>query len=153
MPFSLNYSPFARISDLSRTVWKLLPCGYLEIKEFEFAQGKTEPDVDTTLYQMGISESAYIYVRGRQSLMHENGSIGKSFNILYGAGVEDSWDMGLVAGGRIKQTILKNSNPRAWNKTALKKINIQMINSVAFKAITGLVPPMPTISFEDFHKD
>ena len=65
---------------------------------------------------------------------------------------QDSWDMGLAAGGRIKQTIPKDPNPRAWNKTAMKMINIQMVNSVAFEAITGLVPPMPTISFEDYAK-
>ena len=149
--FNLNCSPFARISDLSQTVQQLLPENRLVvIEEFEFPQGKTKPYVDTTLHQMGISESARVYVRGTTVT-----TISGMLSSVYDAGhkvVEESWDMVLAAGGGIKQTIVNDPNPRVWNKAAMKIVNIQMVNSVAFEAITGLVPPMPTFSIEDYTK-
>ena len=174
VPFNLNCFPFARISDLSPIVRQLLPKCHLRMAELEFSPSKTGRDVDPTLYQMGISESARVYVRGTQLFSQASYyNIMNSFNNTnsfnnansfnntncfqtgssqHGARMEDSWYMGLAAGGRIKEIIFKDSNPRAWNKAAMKMVNIQMVNSVAFEAITGLVSPMPTISFEDYAK-
>jgi len=152
VPFNLNCSPFARIRDLSQALRPLLHKrgSHLRIKEVEFAQSKIKPDIDTTLYQLGISESVRVYVSGTTARARLTGGGGAGLHTS--ESTMESWGMGLAAGGRIKQTIEKDPNPRAWNKAGMKMVNIQMVNSVAFEAITGLVPPMPTISFEDYTK-
>jgi hypothetical protein len=58
--------------------------------------------------------------------------------------------LSLAAGAILEQKVYKDNNPRLWNWDAAAVINIQIINSVAFKSVTGLSPPIPAISFEEY---
>ncbi|KAG0637416.1 hypothetical protein HOY80DRAFT_269585 [Tuber brumale] len=146
VPFNLNCSPFVRIRDLSRAVQRMISGDWI-VQVLEFPKGKFESDMAKTLHQIGISESVRVHVRGIRVTELRCGGAG--VRRKEGSG---GWDMGLAAGGRIKQTITKDLDPRVWNKADMKMVNIQMVNSVAFEAITGLAPPMPTVSFEDYAK-
>jgi hypothetical protein len=62
-----------------------------------------------------------------------------------------SWEMALGAGGNLGQSIEKTTNERLWDWGAAKLINIQILNSVAFKEFTGVAPVTP-ISFREYVK-
>ena len=66
----------------------------------------------------------------------------------YSADDGPSWEMALGAGGNLGQSIEKTKDERLWDWGASKLINIQILNSVAFKAFTGLSPVTP-ISFRE----
>ncbi|KAK4168212.1 hypothetical protein QBC43DRAFT_366701 [Cladorrhinum sp. PSN259] len=55
------------------------------------------------------------------------------------------WAMGLAAGSRIRQPILRDpSAPSAWCRPRATVLSVQILNSVAFEALTGmLAPPTP----------
>ncbi|KAF2404527.1 hypothetical protein EJ06DRAFT_207924 [Trichodelitschia bisporula] len=56
-----------------------------------------------------------------------------------------AWDMGIAAGGRLAQRILADPAPqRSWAVPLTTLVNIQILNSVAFESLTGmLAPPTP----------
>jgi hypothetical protein len=60
------------------------------------------------------------------------------------------WDMGLAAGGNTRQEICQDEDPRIWNWRAAKTVNIQILNSVSFHAITGIYPPASPVSFKHY---
>ena len=60
-----------------------------------------------------------------------------------------SWEMTLGAGGNLGQNIEKTEDKRLWDWGASKLINIQILNSVAFKEFTGASPVTP-ISFREY---
>lgn len=62
---------------------------------------------------------------------------------------DPSWEMALGAGGNLGQSIEKTKDDRLWDWGASKLFNIQILNSVAFKAFTGLSPVTP-ISFREY---
>ncbi|KAH8747812.1 hypothetical protein F5882DRAFT_490994, partial [Hyaloscypha sp. PMI_1271] len=62
------------------------------------------------------------------------------------------WDMGLAPGGEIKQAVVPDSEPLEWNWVRARLVNVQIINSVVFEAVTGIAPPPPPISFKDYLK-
>jgi hypothetical protein len=55
--------------------------------------------------------------------------------------------MGVAMGGRIKQAVVEDEEPDIWNWKAARTVNIQIINAVAFRAVTGLSPPISPLSF------
>ena len=59
--------------------------------------------------------------------------------------IVSGWDMGVAMGGRIKQTIMEDEGRGVWNWDATRTVNIQIISSVAFQAVTGLAPPISPI--------
>ena len=60
---------------------------------------------------------------------------------LYGGG-PDNAEMGIAAGGLIKQSILEDTNdPGIWEVNNGTIFNLQILNSAAFEAITGEAPP------------
>lgn len=64
---------------------------------------------------------------------------------------EESHMMSMAAGGTIKQSISEDKNdPRLWNIDKVKLINVQIVNSVRFEEITGIVMPVTPISFETY---
>ncbi|KAH7261576.1 hypothetical protein BKA59DRAFT_461553 [Fusarium tricinctum] len=56
----------------------------------------------------------------------------------------------LGGGGTVIQDIHKDKTPRLWNWDVSQVINIQILNAVAFKSVTGINPPIPAISFEEY---
>ena len=59
--------------------------------------------------------------------------------------------MGIAAGGNIKQQILKDPYGfESWNTVNKQKIQIHLINSLAYKAITGLNPPRSPITIAEY---
>lgn len=57
--------------------------------------------------------------------------------------LRDGWEMSLGAGGKLQQCIKKTVDPGLWNWTASCFINIQIMNSVAFRDLTGISPICP----------
>jgi hypothetical protein len=62
---------------------------------------------------------------------------------------EPNWEMALGAGGNLGQSIEKTQDERLWDWRASKLVNIQILNSVAFKEFTGASPVTP-ISFREY---
>ncbi|PGG98055.1 hypothetical protein GX51_07029 [Blastomyces parvus] len=65
---------------------------------------------------------------------------------LRGGGVapcpEDTRDMGIAAGGKIKQSIHKDHyDPDSWDRSSTTTFNVQMLNAAVFKKIIGISPP------------
>ncbi len=60
-----------------------------------------------------------------------------------------NWEMALGAGGNLGQSIEKTKDGRLWDWGASKLINIQILNSVAFREFTGASPVTP-ISFREY---
>jgi hypothetical protein len=56
-------------------------------------------------------------------------------------------EMGIAAGGLIKQTIVNdNNNPTIWDTGNGTIFNVQILNSAAFEAITGKAPPKTPVT-------
>ena len=53
--------------------------------------------------------------------------------------------MGIAAGGRIKQTIVRDTSTRKWDPSQTVVFNVQILNTAHFRAVTGRVPPEPPI--------
>ena len=62
-----------------------------------------------------------------------------------------SWEMAVGAGGNLGQSVEKTRDKWLWDWGASKVINIQILNSVAFKEFTGASPVTP-ISFREYVK-
>ena len=59
-----------------------------------------------------------------------------------GGGPPAKIEMGVAAGGLIHQSIEKDTHsPNIWRQNDTVTINVQIVNSQAFQAITGTVPP------------
>jgi len=57
---------------------------------------------------------------------------------------EDALDMGLGAGGRIRQEIYQDGRPvDAWDSSATSRCFVHLCNSVVWQQITGQKPPHP----------
>jgi hypothetical protein len=64
--------------------------------------------------------------------------------------VVKGWDMGLAAGGRIRNPIQLDSNPSVWNWKRARIFNIQILNSVAFEEVTGIKPSPAPILIKEY---
>ncbi|KAH0541467.1 hypothetical protein FGG08_004077 [Glutinoglossum americanum] len=58
--------------------------------------------------------------------------------------------LALGAGGAVRQDILEDRGCRMWGWDAVRVVNIQVLNAAAFKSVTGINPPIPAISFEEY---
>lgn len=55
--------------------------------------------------------------------------------------------MGLAAGSRLRQAILRDPfGPAAWSKDRATLLSVQILNSVAFEALTGMLAPASTVT-------
>jgi hypothetical protein len=61
--------------------------------------------------------------------------------------------MGIAAGGRIKQQILRDTyGVETWDPNRRRTLKIHMVNSVVYKSITGQDPPPSPISAEQYQQ-
>jgi hypothetical protein len=60
--------------------------------------------------------------------------------------VPPGMEMGIAAGGLIKQTIVQDDRKYEWDYTQTKVFNVQVLNSQHFQHVTGLIPPDPCIN-------
>src|SRR5436853_7917209 len=66
---------------------------------------------------------------------------------------EASMNMTIGAGGSIKQSIKKDKyDPRIWDTSNAKLINIQLVNSTAFELITGQLAPRTPVTYKTYAK-
>ena len=64
-----------------------------------------------------------------------------------------NWDMGIAAGSQIMQYIQPDTRPRCeWNPALARVLNIQILNSVAFEACTGMLTPQTPIDTGSYNK-
>lgn len=60
-------------------------------------------------------------------------------------------EMGIAAGGLIKQTILTDNNdPEIWDTDSGAIFNVQILNSTLFQSVTGRVPPSTPITAQEY---
>lgn len=60
-------------------------------------------------------------------------------------------EMGIAAGGLIKQTIVKDENdPTIWDTDNGIIFNVQILNSSAFEAVTGKAPPKTPVTAKTY---
>jgi hypothetical protein len=60
--------------------------------------------------------------------------------------------MSIGAGGLIKQSIVRDTGDLEWLKSETKTVNIQIVNSGEFRAITSRQPPEPPIDIETYEQ-
>lgn len=61
--------------------------------------------------------------------------------------------MGIAAGGAIKQQIQKDTyGSDSWNPEKKRKLTIHLVNSMAYKAITGFEPPPSPITLSEYQQ-
>jgi hypothetical protein len=60
----------------------------------------------------------------------------------------DAWDMALTPVGKVKQNIRVDTVPEEWDYSQTRVLNIQMLDSVTFEAVTGLKCPKSPITAE-----
>jgi hypothetical protein len=59
--------------------------------------------------------------------------------------------MGIAAGGLIKQSIIEDkNNSNIWESDNGIIFNVQILNSAAFKAVTGMTPPETTVTAKTY---
>jgi hypothetical protein len=64
---------------------------------------------------------------------------------------ESSLALTVAAGGSIKQTIVEDRHdPRIWDVSSAKPINVQLVNSAAFELITGLATPKTPVTYKTY---
>ncbi|KAM7187279.1 hypothetical protein V8F20_011034 [Naviculisporaceae sp. PSN 640] len=66
---------------------------------------------------------------------------------------QTGWAMGLAAGSKIHQAILADPfSPIAWRKDRATMLSVQILNSVAFESLTGMLAPSTPITPEMYIK-
>lgn len=66
---------------------------------------------------------------------------------LRGGCQEGQSEIGLAAGGLVHQTIVKDSNdPYIWEPDSGTILNVQILNSLHFREVTGMEPPASPIT-------
>lgn len=69
---------------------------------------------------------------------------------LRGGGLVEP-EMGIAAGGLIKQTIIKDNNdPTIWDTGNGTIFNVQILNSTAFEVVTGKAPPETPVTAKTY---
>jgi hypothetical protein len=59
----------------------------------------------------------------------------------------ENWSMGIAAGGRIKQMIIADPyGIDSWDRSRKRVLTIHLVNSLAYKIITGKAPPLPPVT-------
>jgi hypothetical protein len=69
----------------------------------------------------------------------------RQWDVLAGTQQEPQIEMGLAAGGKIKQAIVKDSGKHNWNHSQKRWFNVQILNSASFSRVTGLPTPLTPI--------
>lgn len=67
--------------------------------------------------------------------------------------LRDQEKMGIAAGGRIKQSIVRDTTaPTFWDGARTTTVDMHIVNSTAFKQITGMDPPETPITAKTYEK-
>jgi len=103
-------------------------------------------DDDTLIGDLNLTspQKIGIKVKVNERMIGAGGSAGSASK---SGKIAPGWDMGIAVGGTIKQAITEDKSPHFWNWKAARTVNIQIINTVAFQAVTGLSPPLSQLSF------
>jgi hypothetical protein len=66
-------------------------------------------------------------------------------------GSNAEWTMGIAAGGQIEQLVYPDPNMVwDWNRNVTSVISIQILNSIAFESITGMLTPPSPITLQSY---
>jgi hypothetical protein len=143
-----EYSPFLGVNDFAKLIAELL-----EVEEVVMFLNDGRDIKRPPTYQALHEVIANGSVLTCQGYVLEP-LIGFSRHLVPGKQIhpkkELRWDMGLVPGGGIRQEIVPDPDPLEWNWTRARLVNIQLLNSVIFKSMTGIHPPSPPISYKDY---
>jgi hypothetical protein len=60
--------------------------------------------------------------------------------------------MALASGGELRQSVKRDPIHDHWNWEVFRLVNIQILNTVASEAVTGLAAPPSPIFFEEYSK-
>lgn len=143
-----EYSPFLGVNDFANLTAKLL--AVTEVVVF-FGDGRElqRPPTYVALHEI-IEDGTVLKCQG-YTLLHMD-----TFGISPRPETQDQpkeklqWEMGVVPGGEIKQAIVPDPIPLEWNWKRARFVNIQILNSVSFEALTDICPPPPPIAYKDY---
>jgi hypothetical protein len=89
-------------------------------------------------------------VNDEEPLLIEEENRRKGIEILYQTGEDE---MGIAAGGSIKQQIQKDTyGIESWCPERKRSLTIHLVNSLAYKAITGVEPPSTPITAAEYQR-
>ncbi|PVH83912.1 hypothetical protein DL98DRAFT_90748 [Cadophora sp. DSE1049] len=147
---SFSCSPFARMSDIRKFFRERLEFAKIGRRDLKFTIGELSVgrDDDTLIKDLKFQGPQKItnlvilaYNDGDMLLGASGGGSREPAKVVPG------WDMGVSMGGRLKQLVLEDKSSGIWNWKAARTINIQIINAIAFRAVTRLCPPISPFSY------
>lgn len=142
------FSPFMGINDLSRLLARSLGVSdtvLFDQNDLELPRSK----IYVPIHQL-TSEGASLFCQSYMLVPLSGAGPERKPQISMPPKKELQWDMGLAPGGEIRQAIVPDKQPMEWNWARAKLFNVQILNSVVFESVTGIVPPPPPISFKDY---
>jgi hypothetical protein len=149
--FTLKCSQLATLSDVKKAIVEFRLKYKPDFLSIEI-NGQRHGDEDLILDDLCLGTSAKVSVQSEGVAMRPRFAAGgadipRIFDAIYTPG----WEIGLSAGGSVKQGLVQDTNPEIWDWESSRLINVQILNTVTFRAVTGLHPPLTPISF-DFYR-
>jgi ankyrin repeat protein len=145
-----EYSPFLGVNDMAKRLAKLLVVDQVVL--FNSSNDEIQRPSEYVPIHMFLADNAVIYCQGYKHEYFVGAGAEHEPPVVVKPKKELRWDMGLAPGGEIKQAVVPDSEPLEWNWVRARLVNVQIINSVVFEAVTGIAPPPPPISFKDYLK-
>jgi hypothetical protein len=148
MPLGQGYTIEAQITDEEKF-------GGFQILAFDAVEGRfpeRDPEIDERIRreeeQRRIKRTVLFSSPSNASF-----SLGRNDGLNAAPLSDDNYSMGIAAGGSIKQQIHPdNYGIESWNKNKKRSITIHLVNSLAYKAITGMEAPPSPITMEQYQK-
>jgi hypothetical protein len=143
-PFTVECSPLSTLAHLKdKIMGKLRESAFRSLE----INGTTYLDSDVILDDLHLKDGTEVtlhttYNEGRYACTRNPATFDK-IDI-------PGWDMGLSAGGNVRQDLARDPNPRIWDWKASRIVNIQILNAIIFQAVTRLRSPVTPISFEAY---
>jgi hypothetical protein len=148
MPLGQGYTIEAQITDEEKF-------GGFQLVGFEAVEGRfpeRDPAIDERIRrrdeQRRIKQTVLMSSPTQVSF-----SLGRSEGLNAAPLRDENYSMGIAAGGSIKQQIHPDSyGIDSWDKNKKRSITIHLVNSLAYKAITGKEAPSSPITMQQYQK-
>jgi hypothetical protein len=93
------------------------------------------------------------YRRRYEKPIHDLGDMGMLYLEVFGSAPEGAFNMGLAAGGRIKQEIAKDPfGHSAWDTSVSSRCFVHLLNSEIYRKVTRADPPHKPLTAKEYTK-